>query len=352
MKIHKSKSGNYYIRPYVFVNGVKKQTTYHFKTKEQALEKIIELKKGINTSKKTIKSDYSFEYVWLDFMTEQERKLKPTSYYSYKKSSEKHLVNHFRNTPIHSIDRVMINKAINYLKRLNVSSKHKNKLLNILKSFFKFAAVNYQTAHEWVNSIPSFREDVLVSNIRKRYYTQDDFNKFIKAASSTLERTLFTVLFYSGLRIGEIRALEWSDWNPTKKSIVVTKTASSKVFGYERVFTPKTDNSNRVVFIPDVANKALKELKQVSDSKTIFDISESQIHRLNNKISSLANVERIKIHEFRHSYATLMVKKGMTANILQKQLGHSDIKVTLKYYVHFELDDQSKEVQSIFNDLD
>lgn len=353
MKIYRSKNGKYYIRPYIFVNGVKKQTTYHFKTKEEALEKIIELEKGIYTSKKTINSDYNFDYVYLEFMLHQERRLKATSYYSYRKSADKHLVKHFKNIPINQIGRIEINGAIAYLNKLKVTARHKNKLLNILKSFFKFCIVNYQTEHTWVESIESFRDKVAIKKTNKKtYYTEEDFKKFLTGISNQTERTFFTVLFYSGLRIGEIRALTWDDWNYKKMSLEVNKQLSSKIFNGDQLFIPKTKSSNRVVFIPKEVNESLKLFYLTADKRSsyIFSISETEIHRWNKRIAEEAGVERIKIHGFRHSYATLMVKNGMNANILQKQLGHSDIKVTLKYYVHFELDDQSKEVSRIFND--
>jgi integrase len=355
MKIYKSKNGSYYIRPYIFVNGIKKQTTYHFATKEAAMEKILELKKGIYTAKKTIQSDYSFEYAYLDFMLEQERRLKPTTYYSYRKSADKHLIQHFRNKAVHQIDRQEINAAIAYINKLKTTARHKNRLLNVMKSFFRHCIVNFKTDHFWVDNIEPFREKVAKKrDNRKKYYTVEDLNQFLTGVTNQLEKTFFTVLFYSGLRMGEIRALTWTDWNSKKMCLEVNKQLSAKTFSGQKLFIPKTHNSIRTVFIPEKANDSLKKLKLIADKRSdyIFNVSESQIHRWNRRISDAAEIERIKIHEFRHSYATLMVKNGMNPNILQKQLGHSDIKVTLRYYVHFELDDQSKEVDRIFNKSD
>ncbi len=354
MKIHKSKSG-YYIRPYVFVNGVKKQTTYNFKTKEEALQKVLELSKGINTAKKSVNGDYSFEYVWLDYMSEQERQLKPTTFYTYRVNAEKHILKFFKNESINSITRIQINKFISYLTRLKVSMGHKNTILGILKSFFRFCVLNYDTNHSWVGKIPPFREDVQFNKSKSNYYTMDEFNQFISGTKTLVEKTLFTVLMFSGLRIGELRAMVWSDFNYKNKSLTINKTLSSKTFNNQNLFSPKTASSNRTVFIPDEVSEMLLKLKKETNNQNehyIFSgdksISETTIHRMNTRISAAARVKKIKIHEFRHSYATLMVKKGMTASVLQKQLGHSDIKVTLKYYVHFELEDQSNEVKSIF----
>ncbi len=354
MKIHKSKSGSYYIRPYIWKDGVKKQTTYHFKTKEEALKKILELEKSGFTAKKTIEKDYSFEYVYHDFMNEQKRKLKPTSYYSYKTSADKHLMKHFRNISIHRIDRSKINAFVSYLNNLDVGVKHKNKLLNVLKSFFRFCVVNYQTQHEWVSNLEPFKETTIKKDVeRKRYYTEEEFNLFIGPEKDPENKALFTVLFYSGLRIAELRGLTWADWNPKNMSLRVNKQKSSKIFEKENLFTPKSKHSNRTVFIPTAANNALKEFKRTekaTPTSYIFNISETEIHRRNKKIAEAANIERIKIHEFRHSYATMMAKKGMNLNILKKQLGHSDIRVTSKYYMHYELDDQSKEVSKLFEE--
>lgn len=287
-------------------------------------------------------------------MSEQERRLKPTSYYSYRKSSDKHLVKNFKNMPINQIGRQQINKTLAYLNSLKVTARHKNKLLSILKSFFKFCIINYETEHLWVDSIEPFRDKVAIKKRKKKsYYTEKEFKKFLTGITTEVEKTLFTVLFYSGLRISELRALTWQDWNYKKKSLEVNKQLSSKIFNGDQLFTPKTKSSKRTVFIPDIANESLKSLESTADKRTsfIFNISETEIQRRNKRIAEKASIERINLHGFRHSYATFMVKNGINANILQKQLGHSDIKITLKYYVHFELDDQSKEVNRIFKEL-
>lgn len=354
MKIYKSKNGRYYIRPYIFINGVKKQTTYHFKTKEAAMQKILELKKGFYTAKKTINKDYSFEYAYIDFMLEQERKFKPTTYYSFRKTADKHLVRHFKNKPINQIDREEINATLTYINKLKFTVKYKNKLLSIIKSFFRYCVINFKTDHGWIDNIEPFRQkSVKKRDDRKKYYTLEDFNQFLTGVTNQLEKTFFTVLFYSGLRMGEIRALTWADWNKNKMSLEVNKQLTAKTFAGKQLFFPKTQSSIRTVFIPKTANDCLKQYELIADKRSgyIFKVSESEIHRWNRRIAENANIERIKIHEFRHSYATLMVKNGINPNILQKQLGHSDIKVTLKYYVHFELDDQSKEVFRVFDDL-
>lgn len=356
MKIHKSKSGSYYIRPYIFKNGVKKQTTYHFKTKEEALEKVLELKKGILTTKKTKNMDYTFEYLYLEFMSEKKRTQKPSTHYSYKKTADKHIYEHFKGMTINQIDRTQINNVVNYVNKLAVTARHKNKIVTILKNFLKYCVINYQTEHSWVQNLERFRDDTIKKqNEKKKYYSLEDFNKFMTGASELIDIAFFTVLFYSGLRMGEIRALTWNDWNNKNSSLNINKQLTSKTFDKEQLFTPKTKSSVRMVFLPKNANEILLKLKNNTTTKKstdfIFNISETEIHRRNRKIAAAAGIERIKIHDFRHSYATLMVKLGMDAQTLQRQLGHSDIKVTFKYYVHHELEDQSKEVIRIFDDL-
>ncbi len=358
MKIYKSKNG-YYIRPYVFKNGVKRQTTYHFKTKEEALEKILELKRGVSLSKKKINENYTFDFVWADFMSEQERRLKPTSFYSYKVNSEKHILPIFKGIAINEIKRPQISVFINYLSNLDVTEQHKNRLLNTLKIFFEFAVVNYDSGHEWVTNIRPFREDKRITKKRKaEYYTIKDFKKFISGTNKEIEIALFTTLMYSGLRIGELRALKWKDFDSKEGYLKVTKTLSSKIFNEQQSFEPKSFSSIRTVFLPSVVTKMLLELKlerKQKDGHFIFSgeksLSETTIRRMNERIAAASEVKRIKIHEFRHSYATLMVKSGMSASILQKQLGHSDIKVTLQYYVHFEEEEQAEEVQNIFDSI-
>lgn len=148
---------------------------------------------------------------------------------------------------------------------------------------------------------------------------------------------------YTGLRIGELLALEWSDIDLANGIITVSKTCHDmwERGTYKKTLgAPKTRSSRRVIPIPKTVVPYLKETKK--RSKSIYVISgsgggEISIRSYQRTFELLLKALKIPhkgFHSLRHTFATRAVECGMDVKTLSEILGHNNPAVTLKRYVH------------------
>lgn len=146
----------------------------------------------------------------------------------------------------------------------------------------------------------------------------------------------------TGMRLGEICALEWNDLSLENKTITVNK-AVQKIKGEVKINTPKTKSSIRTIKLCDECIRLLSELKanQIPKSKYIFPSSvtgeirdTSAVTRRLHRIQDRAGVPRIRFHDLRHSFATLSLEQGMDIKTVSHMLGHTDAGFTMNTYMH------------------
>ena len=170
-------------------------------------------------------------------------------------------------------------------------------------------------------------------NEEMKIWSVEEFNKFISVIDDPYYRLMFNTLFWSGLRISELRAL-------TKKDIkgnylYINKRLDSK---YTKTFTTlKTSNSNRKVLMQEWI---IDELKALPTNDLLFPTSETQIRRMLDKYVKQAQVSPIHLHSFRHSHASYLIHMNVPITLISRRLGHSDASITMKFYSHLLPTDQ------------
>jgi integrase len=164
--------------------------------------------------------------------------------------------------------------------------------------------------------------------------------------------TLWIVLCTTGLRLGEALGLKWVDVDLNTRCLVVCR-ALQRQTGKGLVFVePKTAMSRRTVQLTDFACEALREhrVQQLEYRLTIgpawrqndmifashlgTPLDPSMVsHRFPKVLDSL-NLPRIRVHDLRHTTASLMLREGVHPRVVQEMLGHSTISITLGTYSH------------------
>ena len=170
------------------------------------------------------------------------------------------------------------------------------------------------------------------------YWTIEEFDKAIEQVQALQDKAALTVLFYSGLRVGELLALTMADYDSSANTITVTKTLSRTATGYA-VASPKTPKSRRTVTIPckasTVLNAYIATLYEPQGKDSIFiGLTKQHITYILQRAAVAADVKRIRVHDLRHSHASLLINNGANIKAVSERLGHEDIKTTLNTYGH------------------
>jgi integrase len=185
------------------------------------------------------------------------------------------------------------------------------------------------------------------------FWTIDDFNEAIKVMNEEVCKISLIVLFYTGIRSGELRALTWGDINLEKMEIHINKTVVESGAGFE-INKPKTSKGTRIISLPQKVNDALvkwKEKQYKATSKmNVFPINRHTLRRRIDNCSNIANLPKIRIHDLRHSHASLLIELGVNVIEISERLGHENIQTTLNTYSHLYPNKQ-KEVAEKINKL-
>lgn len=271
---------------------------------------------------------------------------KTSSIKALKTHTNNHLLPYFGSMDVFKIDTQTIMKFQNVKMKEGYSGDYLQKmhvyLVSILNHAMKFHGLKQNVA----SLVGNFE---IQTKKRLNYWTLEQYEKFYAILPDLEQQTFFKLLFYSGARKGEVRALTWSDINFEENYISINKTDY-----HGQVTVPKTKASIRDIYMPQHMMNTLKEFqddykenKIYKDDYVLFgnffkSYSESLIDRWYNKAfkvldDSLAEDEkipRIVLHEWRHSHASMLVNVGASVMIIAQRLGHADTTEVYNRYGH------------------
>lgn len=202
------------------------------------------------------------------------------------------------------------------------------------------AVFNYAVKYHDLKENPCDKAGSIGSNRSKEMniWTVDEFEKFVKELQhKPVSYIGFNILFWTGIRIGELLALTVEDIDLDNKIIRINK--SCQRIGKRDVITePKTQKSIRNIRITKklvtIMEKYLSLLYNVSNDERIIKGSK-QTFRYDMKIySEKARIKKIRIHDLRHSHASVLINLGVNPLSIAKRLGHEKIETTLNIYSH------------------
>lgn len=175
-------------------------------------------------------------------------------------------------------------------------------------------------------------------------WSPTEFRVFIDGFGGPVQyRILFLVLFWTGIRISEALGLEVQDYDFEKKSLSITK-QRVMVNGSSEIQSLKTTSSNRIVPLPGFVYSELEQyigaFFEVKPDSLIFPVRHNSVYRYLKIWTEKAGLPKIRIHDLRHSHATMLISSGTSIKAVSSRLGHKNIETTLGVYAHVtEIDD-------------
>lgn len=303
---------------------------------------------------KTTTSNVTIDNIFNEYIEDKKKKVKKQTFLK-ELTLYKHL-NCIQNIKINKIDLSTYKKFNNYINNLNFGIQYKNKILGLFKRLIIYSNKYYNTNNDILKFIENFKE-VNVIKKEMNFFTYEEYKKFDSVITEFDYHTFFEMLYFLGLRQGECCALTWKDVNFRNETLSINKTITTKIKGEKwTISSPKTKSSVRVLPLTKALLDDLKnmynEAEQYTDFKkdwfvfgNIEPFKETTIQKKKNDYCKLAGLKQIRVHDFRHSCASLLINKGASISLVSKYLGHSDITTTLNIYTHIyqdELDNMTK----------
>jgi len=167
------------------------------------------------------------------------------------------------------------------------------------------------------------------------FWTKEEYTKFADAMmDKPLSFYAFEMLYWCGIREGELLALTPADFDFERSTVSISK-SYQRLKGKDVITTPKTEKSNRVIkmskFLCDEIKDFLKTLYGIESGDRIFPVTKYYLLHEMERGSKAAGVKRIRIHDIRHSHISLLIDMGFTALAIADRVGHESIDITYNY---------------------
>ncbi|HEL1321724.1 TPA: site-specific integrase [Streptococcus equi subsp. zooepidemicus] len=223
-----------------------------------------------------------------------------------------------------------------------------NKIMILLKKIFD---VGLRKGYYTTNPVKLLKK-LPVEKTKMQFWTVKEFQQFLTLFEQEEYniKLLFTVLFFTGLRLGEALALTWKDIDLSSNTIHITKSVYVNK-GISHISTTKTKAGARRIIINKKLSQELQYWQQqqkhlleqfTSDSMSLqvfqsspITITKNAIEKQYKRILERDNtLKKIRIHDFRHSHASLLINQGEDYLVVKERLGHASITTTIDTYSH------------------
>lgn len=329
-------------------NGRRKRRQVYGHSEGDVLEKLkaieYEIRSGGSGDKPTRKTLATFLTEWLD--EEVAPKRRATTLRSYKGAVDGHI------TGEHGIGALKLRDVTPRAMTAFYSRLRKEgigpRTLQLVHAVLR-RALRHAVRQELIPRNPASLVDAPVYKAKQmRPLTSAQITKFLKAARGDRLEALYVLAVLSGARQGELFALRWRDFNSANATVQI-RFSQQDINGVVTTTETKTVASRRLIYLPAIAVTALREHRRrmktagsrIGADDAIFVAPEGGPLRRKNMLSrsfkpllKRAGLPDVRFHDLRHTYATELLTSGADPKVIQSQLGHSKIGVTLDTYAH------------------
>lgn len=282
------------------------------------------------------------------------------------KNLEQQVIPYLGNTKLRSLTTPMCREWKNTISDKGYAITTLKNLYNTFNSVLNYAVKQDYLRKNPLSVLGTFRdvnfEDTEMQPLH--YYTKEQFEAFSAVLLAEAQEkdddlawgiyVFFMIAFFMGMRKGEINALRWSDIKGS--TIHVCRSVSQKLKGEDRITPPKNKSSVRNIDMPSQLIEVLQKHKKRWMTFTAFSdeffvcggprsLRDTTIEKANIRAAEKAGLPHIRIHDFRHSHASLLCNAGVNIQEIARRLGHANVQETWRTYSHMYPSEESKAIQ-------
>jgi len=287
-----------------------------------------------------------------NYLEDMGHRLKPTTMENKRNIIEGKLLPYFSQLKVCDIDTIKVRKWQNELisYRDEAAEPYSQTYLKTINNQLS-AIMNYAVRHYRLSANPCQAAGSIGKSRagEMKFWTQEQYEVFSQNIQKSAFKLAFDILFYSGIREGELLALTPADILPNKR-ISITKNYA-KVKGEELFLMPKTSKSRRDISMPDFlyddVQKYISMLYGIEKTDRIFYFTKSALEMEIKRVAQKAGLPQIRVHDLRHSHASMLIEMGVDIFEISKRLGHESIKTTMDTYGHLYPDKDLKLAEAL-----
>lgn len=239
---------------------------------------------------------------------------------------------YFGNRRINDITTADIRKWQSMLLASGYSQTYLRKIHCELTALFNYAMKHYDLKKNPCRQAGSIGKK---NAEEMNFWTKDEYMRFADVMmDKPVSFYAFEMLYWCGLRLGELLAITPADFNFDKGTVSINK-SYQRLERKDVVTEPKTPKSNRVISMPQFLCEEMQEyismLYGIEPNDRIFTITKSYLHHEMDRGAKEAGVKRIRIHDLRHSAVSLLIENGFSALAIAERMGHESPNVTYRY---------------------
>ena len=318
-----------------------------FDKREDAERAMIDKIKEINDGVYVEETNETLAEFMTNWLTNKKNQVRPGTWKSYAWLINTHLIPHLGKVKISQLKPRHLNDLYNQKLLNTISANSIKKLHGLVKDALDEGIGFGDISRNVANTVTPPR----VRKVKFEVWNEVQLKLFLEAAKSSRFYVVFELAASTGMRIGEILGLRWRDVDLEAGQASIRQAYTKAHSGYE-FHEPKTSSGERsVALFPDTVKLLLehKESQEVEKekNKAFYNdhglviqthigtpVSPRNLSREYYKILSKMDIPKIRFHDLRHTHATLLLKRGVHAKIVQERLGHSSITITLDTYSH------------------
>lgn len=286
-----------------------------------------------------------------DYINARKREIKQSSLRKIISNMNNHILPSMGKVRLSKLTRPKLQEWKNYLRSKPLVCATCQGVYKNFNGMLNYAVLMGYIPSNQLSVLGNFREpDFTPIQEKIHYYTAEEFCRYISAAEDLCptfsERRyyiFFVIAYFTGMRKGEIHALKWSDIEGN--IIHVRRSINQKSKGGDEETIPKNKSSFRDINMSSQLAAVLAEHKREQQFTPqwsedfrvcggVRPLRDTTIANKNKKFALAANLPVLRIHDFRHSHASLLANEGINIQEVARRLGHSNVTITLKIYAH------------------